>query len=166
MKRHFVLLIPPLVLQLLLAAQQVSTVQKGLARRQETLPIPTSTTVYEPYFNEGRGYWERNRLVYVYPLDTRVDLYDKDTLRSSFKISIPNSRDVSLSDATVTEDGRLIVSGCYLPQKGQIGCFVGIANPDGRVSPMVNTGKFSPIQVSTWCHGMGDWMGTNWPGFG
>jgi len=104
--------------------------------------------------------------VYVYPLDTRVDLYDKDTLRSSFKISIPNSRDVSLSDATVTEDGRLIVSGCYLPQKGQIGCFVGIASPDGRVSPMVNTGKFSPIQVSTWCHGMGDWMGTNWPGFG
>src|SRR5437879_2670516 len=156
MKRHFVLLIPPLVLQLLLAAQQVSTVQKGLARRQETLPIPTSTTVYEPYFNEGRGYWERNRLVYVYPLDTRVDLYDKDTLRSSFKISIPNSRDVSLSDATVTEDGRLIVSGCYLPQKGQIGCFVGIANPDGRVSPMVNTGKFSPIQVST-CDGATVW---------
>jgi hypothetical protein len=156
MKRHVVVLTLPLVLQLLLAAQQVSTIHKAAALRQAALPAPTSTTAYDPYFNEGRGYWERNRLIYVHPRDTRVDLYDKDTLRSSVKISIPNSRDVSLSDATVTEDGRLIVSGCYLPEKGQIRRFVGIANPDGRVSPMVDTGRFSPKQIDT-CGGATVW---------
>ena len=44
--------------------------------------------------------------------DVRVDLYDKDTLRSSVKVSIPNTNPVHVFDATVTEDGRLIVAGC------------------------------------------------------
>jgi hypothetical protein len=156
MKRHFVVMIFPLVLPLFLAAQQLSTIRRAAALEQAPLPPPTSTTAYDPDFNQGRGYWVRNHLVYVHPHDTRVDLYDKDTFRSSVKISIPNSRDVSLSDATVAEDGRLIVSGCYLPEKGQIRCFLGIANADGRVSPMVDTGKFSPKQVST-CDGATVW---------
>ncbi len=90
------------------------------------------------------------------PVTVRVDLYDKDTFRSSVKVSIPNSRRVDVSDATVTEDGRLIVSGCYLPENGRRHCFVGVANPDGQVSPMVDTGKFSPMQVST-CEGASVW---------
>jgi hypothetical protein len=156
MKRWLVALILPLSLHLLLAAQQLPSVRKAVSPKDPALPVPTSTTAYDPYFSEGRGYWERNYLIYVHPGDVRVDLYDKDTLRSSFKVAVPNSNDVSLSDATVTEDGRLIVSGCYFPEKGQIHCFVGVANPDGQVSPMVDTGKFSPIQVST-CDGVTVW---------
>lgn len=149
MKRQFVALILPFILHPFLGAQRVATFHKKVSHKQPALPAPTSTTAYDPYFSEGRGYWERNDLIYVHPNDVRVDLYDKDTFRSSVKVLIPKSRDVSVSDATVTEDGRLIVSGCYLPEKGQTHCFVGLANSDGRVSPMVDTGKFSPQQIST-----------------
>ena len=76
----------------------------------DSSPGPTSATAYDPYFYEGGGYWERSYLIYAPPRDVRVDLYDKDTLRSSVKVSIPNSNDVHVFDATVTEDGRLIVS--------------------------------------------------------
>jgi hypothetical protein len=86
----------------------------------------------------------------------RVDLYDKDTFRSSVKVSIPNTNRVHVFDATVTEDGRLIVSGCYLPENGRRHCFVGVANPDGHVSPIVDTEKFSPMQIST-CDGASVW---------
>jgi hypothetical protein len=74
-------------------------------------------------------------MVYVPPRDdVRVDLYDKDTLRSSVKVSIPNTNRVHVFDATATKDGRLIVSGCYLSETGQRHCFVGLADPDGHVS--------------------------------
>jgi len=86
----------------------------------------------------------------------RVDLYDKDTFGSSVKVAIPNTNRGHVFDATVTEDGRLIVAGCYLSETGQRHCFVGFANPDGHVSPMVDTGKFSPMQVST-CDGATVW---------
>jgi hypothetical protein len=79
----------------------------------------------------------------------RVDLYDKGTFRSSVKVSISDSNDARVSDATVTEDGRLIVSGSYWTAKGRIHGFVGVANPDGHILPMVDTGKFSPRQVTT-----------------
>jgi hypothetical protein len=89
----------------------VSTFHKTVAHKQTALPPATSTTAYDPYFYEGRGYWERNFLVYVPPRDdVRVDRYDKDTLRSSVKVSIPNTNRVHVFDATVTEDGRLIVA--------------------------------------------------------
>ena len=157
MKRQFVIWILPFILHPCLAAQQVSTFQKTVAHKQPALPAPTSTTAYDPYFYEGRGYWERNFLVYVPPRDdVRVDLYDKDTFRSSVKVSIPNTNRVHLFDATVTEDGRLIVAGCYLSETGQRHCFVGLANPDGHVSPMVDTGRFSPTQVSA-CDGATVW---------
>ena len=134
MKRLLGVWFLPFILCPFLVAQQVSTFQKTAAHKQSTLPAPTSTTAYDPYFYEGRGYWERNFLVYVPPTDyVRVDLYDKDTFRSSVKVSIPNTNRVYVSDATATEDGRLIVSGCYLPEKGQIHCFLGLANPDGHV---------------------------------
>ena len=111
MKRLFVVWILPFILHPFLAAQQVSF-HKTVALKHSALPAPTSTTAYDPYFYEGRGYWERNFLVYVPPRDdVRVDLYDKDTLRSSVKVSIPNTNRVHVFDATVTEDGRLIVSG-------------------------------------------------------
>jgi hypothetical protein len=157
MSKQLVVLTLPLILGLFVAAQQVSTAQSGVAHGQRTLPAPTSTTAYDPYFPVGRGYWERNYLIYVPPRDyVRVDLYDKDTFRSSVKVSIPNSNDAGVSDATVTEDGRLIVSGSYWAEKGLIHGFVGVANPDGRVSPMVDTGMFSPRQVTT-CDGASVW---------
>ncbi|HEX8892263.1 MAG TPA: hypothetical protein VF783_03010, partial [Terriglobales bacterium] len=157
MKRLFVVWFLPVILCPFLAAQQESAFHKTVALKQSALPAPTSTTAYDPYFYEGRGYWERNFLVYVPPRDdVRVDLYDKDTLRSSVKVSIPNTNRVHVLDATVTEDGRLIVAGCYLPETGQRHCFVGVTNLDGHVSPIVDTGKFSPIEVST-CDGATVW---------
>jgi hypothetical protein len=157
MSRQLVASTLPLIFSLFVAAQQVSTTQDAVAHKQSALPAPTSTTAYDPYFSEGRGYWEGNYLVYVPPRDdVRVDLYDKDTFRSSVKVSIPNTNRVHVFDATVTEDGRLIVSGCYLPENGRRHCFVGIASADGHVSPMVDTGKFSPMQVST-CDGASVW---------
>jgi hypothetical protein len=157
MNRHLVVLTLPLIFNLFAAAQQVSTTLDAVLHKQTALPAPTSTTAYDPYFYEGRGYWERSYLVYVPPRDdVRVDLYDKDTFRSSVKVSIPNTHSVHVFDATVTEDDRLIVSGCYLPENGRRQCFVGVANADGRVSPIVDTGKFSPMQVST-CDGASVW---------
>jgi hypothetical protein len=104
MKRQFVVWTLPLILNPFLAARQVSTVHETVAHKPAALPAPTSTTAYDPYFYEGRGYWERNFLVYVPPRDdVRVDLYDKDTLRFSVKVSIPNTNRVYVSDATVTE---------------------------------------------------------------
>lgn len=130
--------------------------QASSAIHRAGLSAPTSTTSYEPFFSEGMGYWERGSLVYVAPRDTRVDLYDKDTMRSSVRVSIPRARDLSVSDATVTEDGRLIVSGCYLPYSGRIHCFIGVAHSDGSLSPTVDTGLFSPRQIST-CDGTSVW---------
>ncbi len=156
MNRHFVALILPLVLHLFLAAQQAPTVEKAAAHAPATLPDPTSTTAYDPYFSEGRGYWERNHLIYVDPLVPRVDIYDKDKFRSSVKVLIPDSKDTRVTDATATEDRRIIVSGCYLPWKDHIRCFIGVAHPDGHVSPMVDTGKFSPKQISS-CDGATVW---------
>jgi hypothetical protein len=157
MSKQLVVLTLPLIFSLFVAAQQVPTTPSAAGSDQKTLPAPTSATVYDPYFPEGRGYWERNYLVYVPPRDyVRVDLYDKDKFRSSVKISIPGSNDTRLFDATVTEDGRLIVSGCYWPEKQPIHCFVGVANADGHISPMVDTGKFSPMQVTT-CDGASVW---------
>ncbi|HEX8893537.1 MAG TPA: hypothetical protein VF783_09440 [Terriglobales bacterium] len=111
MKRQFVVWILAFVLHPFLTAQQVSTFQETVA--QPALPAPTSMTAYDPYFYEGRGYWERNFPVYVPPRDqVRVDLYDKDTLRSSVRVSIPNTNRVHVFDRTVPEDGQLIVAGC------------------------------------------------------
>jgi len=155
--RLFVVWILPFIFHPFLAAQQVSTFHKTVAHKQPALPPATSTTAYDPYFYEGRGYWERNFLVYVPSRDdVRVDLYDKDTLRSSLKVSIPNTNRVHVFDATVTEDGRLIVAGCYVSETGQRHCFVGLADLDGHVSPIVDTGKFSPTKVSA-CDGATVW---------
>ena len=129
MKRHFVLLIPPLVLQLLLAAQQVSTVQKGLARRQETLPIPPSTTVYEPYFNEGRGYWERNHLVYVWhtwPERSAWCLWpvERHGRRASGLFTRWRTRVVFLLSAEVVRPGAVARTAQEIPsvfQQGRVG---------------------------------------------
>jgi hypothetical protein len=157
MSKQLVVLTLSLIFSLFVAAQQVSTAQSAVAKAQKALPAPTGTTAYDPYFPVGRGYWERNYLIYVPPSDyVRVDLYDKDTFRSSVKVSISDSNDAGVSDATVTEDGRLIVSGSYWTAKGRIHGFVGVANPDGHILPMVDTGKFSPRQVTT-CNGASVW---------
>jgi HSP20 family molecular chaperone IbpA len=101
----------------LLAAQQTTGVPKEAKVKSLKLPAPTSTTAYDPFFSEGRPVWERGYLVYVDPHSPRVDLYDKDKDRASVKVVIPGFSDLTLSDATVTEDGRLIVSGARTQMK-------------------------------------------------
>jgi hypothetical protein len=142
----------------LLAAPPTSgAAKRAKIRDHPTLPAPNGTTAYEPFFNEGRGHWERDYLVYVDPRSPRVDLYDKDKNRASIRVVIPGYGDFSLSDATVTVDGRLIISGCGRTDVGgKIHCFLGIASRDGRVTPIVDTERFAPRVIST-CDGETVW---------
>src|ERR1700680_2364368 len=158
MKRNlgFGLLLPMFGLALL-AAQQAPPAPNVAKVKGPTLPVPNSTTAYDPFFSEGRGLWERNYLVYIDPRSPRVDLYDKDKNVASVKVIIPGYGDFSLSDATVTPDGRLIISGCGRADVGgKIHCFLGIASRDGRVSPVVDTERFAPRAIST-CDGETVW---------
>jgi len=89
-------------------------------------------------------------MVYIEPLSPRVELYDKDKSQVSVKVTIPGFSSFSLSDATVTPNGKLIVAGCaHADIGGKIHCFIGIAAHDGRVSPMVDTDRFAPMNIST-----------------
>lgn len=147
----------PLFSLSILAAQQTTDMPKVAEVKSLTLPAPTSTTAYDPFFSEGRPVWERGYLVYVDPHSSRVDLYDKDKDRASVKVVILGYSDLTLSDATVTQDGRLIVSGCsHADEGGKIHCFIGLASREGRVSPIVDTERFAPRKIST-CDGETVW---------
>ncbi|MGA9965566.1 MAG: hypothetical protein WBQ10_10225 [Terriglobales bacterium] len=62
-----------------------------------------------------------------------------------------------MSDATVTLDGHLIISGCsFADVGGKIHCFIGLASRDGHVSPLIETVRFAPMKVST-CDGETVW---------
>jgi len=130
-------------------SQQPQDTTKVVEAPQLALAAPESTTAYDPFFQQGRGVWERDYLVYVhaYP-DSFVDLYDKDTFRASIKISIPNARSVSLSDASVSPGGKLIVSGCALLEDGARQCFVGRVDREGQLDPMLDTRKYAVTRVS------------------
>jgi hypothetical protein len=152
----FALLLPMFVTSLLVAQRTTGRLTPAEAKAL-TLPAPNSTTAYDPFFSEGRGYWERDYLVYVNPFSPRVDLYDKDKDQTSVKVVIPGYSDFSLSDGTVTPDGHLIVSGCsFADEGGKIHCFIGIASRDGHVSPLIDTGRFAPMKIST-CDGATVW---------
>src|SRR5689334_20706883 len=70
------------------------------------LPAANSTTAYDPFFAEGRPYWERRYMYYVDPHIPRVDVYDKDKSRDSIKVNILGTNgDISLSDATISPQG-------------------------------------------------------------
>ncbi|MGH9499411.1 MAG: hypothetical protein ACRD3L_09740 [Terriglobales bacterium] len=121
------------------------------------MPAPHSTTAYDPFFSDGRPVWERDYLVYVDPYSPRVDLYDKDKSRASIKVAISGYSDLELVDATVTQDGRAIVTGCAdADEDGTIHCFIGLASREGRVSPVVDTERFVPDVIST-CDGEAVW---------
>jgi hypothetical protein len=151
----FVLL--PIFAIALLAAQQ-STQSPNMAKvKGPASSAPNSETAYDPFFSEGRGYWERDYLVYVDPHSPRVDLYDKDKDQASVKVAIPGYGDFSLSDGTVTPDGHLVISGCsHADEGGQIHCFIGLASRDGHVSPLIDTERFAPARIST-CDGVTVW---------
>lgn len=139
------------------AAQQTTGVPNSTTTKSSTLPAPNSMTAYDPFFSEGRGYWERDYLVYVDPHSPRVDLYDKDKNVASVKVRIPGYSDFSLSDGTVTPDGHLVISGCsHADEGGKIHCFIGLASRDGYVSPLVDTETFSPTKIRT-CDGATVW---------
>ena len=144
-------LLLPMVAIALLSAQQAPN------RPIIAGPAPNSMTAYDPFFSEGRGYWERDYLVYVDPRSPRVDLYDRDKNQASAKVVIPGYSDFSLSDATVTPDGHLLISGCsFADVGGKIHCFIGPASRDGHVSPLIDTERFAPMKIST-CDGVAVW---------
>jgi len=156
--RHpgFVLLLPMFAVSLLLT-QETTRAPKSATVKGPTLPAPDSTTAYDPFFSEGRGYWERDYLVYVDPRSPRVELYDKDKDQASVRVTIPGYSGFSLSDATVTLDGHLIISGCSRADVGgKIHCFIGLASRDGHVSPLIDTERFAPMKIST-CDGSTVW---------
>ncbi len=158
MKKYSVLaLLLPTFAVALLAGQQRTGAPNLAEVKGLTLPSPNSMTAYDPFFGEGRGYWERDYLVYVDPRSPRVELYDKDKDQASVKVAIPGYSDLSLTDATVTPDGHLVVSGCsHADEGGKIHCFIGLASRDGRVSPLIDTGRFSATRIST-CDGATVW---------
>jgi hypothetical protein len=140
-----------------LAAQPTTGAPKNADPKGLTLPAPNSMTAYDPFLSEGRGYWERDSLVYVAPRSPRVDLYDKDKDHASVKVVISGFSDFSLSDATVTPDGDLVISGCSRADEGgKVHCLIGLASRDGHVSPLIDTGAFSPTRIST-CDGATVW---------
>jgi len=129
----------------------------GAETKISSLPVPSGMTAYDPFFSEGWAYWERDYLVHIEPRSPRVDLYDKDKVRASIKVVIPGYSDFTETDATVTRDGHLLVSGCSRADVGgKIHCFIGTASPDGHVSPIVDTGRFAPVGIST-CDGENVW---------
>jgi len=141
----------------LLPAQQPLGTPRGIEIQHATLPAPSGTTAYDPFFSEGRPVWERDYLVYVEPLSPRVELFDKDKDLASVKVTIPGFSDLTLSDATVTTDGKLIVAACSRADVGgKIHCFIGLASRDGRVSPIIDTERFAPRTIST-CDGSTVW---------
>ena len=155
--RHPTLFLLPMFAVSLLFAQEATRAPQPAAVKGPTLPAPNSTTAYEPFFSEGRGHWERDYLVYVDPRSPRVDLYDKDKNQASVRVAIPGYSDFSLSDATVTLDGHLIVSGCsFADVGGKIHCFIGLTSRDGHVSPLIDTERFAPMKIST-CDGATVW---------
>ena len=164
MKGHSgLLLLLPTFAVALLAAQQTTDAPNLATRKGPTLPAPNSMTAYDPFFSEGRGRWEREYLVYVDPRSPRVELYDKDKDKdkdkdqASVKVAIPGYSDLSLTDATVTPDGHLVVSGCSRADDGgKIHCFMGLASRDGHVSQLIDTERFAPMQIST-CDGATVW---------
>jgi hypothetical protein len=158
MKAHrgFVLLLPMFAMALL-SAQQTTSRPTVAEVKAPTLLAPNSATAYDPFFSEGRGFWQRDYLVYVDQRSPRVDLYDKDKNQASVNVVIPGYSDFSLSDATVTPDGRLIISGCSRADVGgKIHCFIGLASRDGHVSPLIDTGRFAPMKINT-CDGATVW---------
>jgi hypothetical protein len=155
MYRRIVLLLVSMYAVALVAEQRSTGARNGAEGL--ALPAPNSTTAYEPFFHEGRGYWERDYLVYVDPLTPRVDVYDKDKNVASVKVTIPGYSSFSLSDATVTTDGHLVISGCsFADEGGKIHCFIGLADRNGHVSPLVDTERFAPSRIST-CDGTTVW---------
>src|SRR5579863_3792430 len=124
--RHSGYVLLPVFAVSLVLAQQTTRAPNAAKVKGPTLPAPNSTTAYDPFFGEGRGDWERDYLVYVEPHSPRVELYDKDKDQASVKVAIPGYSDFSLSDATVTLDGHLIISGCsHADEGGKIHCFIG-----------------------------------------
>jgi hypothetical protein len=158
MKRHpEAVLLLPLFAIALLAAQQTTGAPKVADPKSPTLPAPNSMTAYDPFFSEGRGYWERDYLVYVDPRSPRVDLYDKDKNVASVKVTTPGYSDFSLSEGTVTPDGHLVISGCsHADEGGKIHCFIGLTSRDGHVLPLIDTGRFAPMKISI-CDGATVW---------
>jgi len=137
-----------LTLSLLLAYS--SHQEQSSTESTSHLPAPNSTTAYDPFFSEGRAYWERYYMYHVDPHVPRVDVYDKDKSRTSIKVNIPRTNgDISLTDATITPEGKVIVSGSAMLVGGKHFQFVGVGNRDGRVSPLVDTARFVVTQVST-----------------
>ncbi|HZR27504.1 MAG TPA: hypothetical protein VFA71_01885, partial [Terriglobales bacterium] len=121
------------------------------------LPAPNKTTAYLPYWSLGRGIWKGDNLVFIDPHVPRVDLYDKDSLYSSIKVKFPDNAEVWLYDAIVTTSGRLIVSGWYKPDVGEIHDFIGMPDIEGHVSPIIDTGSFIPRMITTCDNGATIW---------
>ena len=158
MKRRLVLaLVLPMVALTYVAAQQESNMLKAASFTQATLPAPNSTTAYQPFWSLGRGFWKGDNLIFLDPRVPRIDLYDKNSIRTSVKVKFPDNADVRLYDAIVTADGHLIVSGSYKPDVGEIHDFIGMPDIEGHVSPIIDTGSFIPRMISTCDNGATIW---------
>jgi hypothetical protein len=156
-KRLFLVLAVPIVALTFGGAQQNPDLLKNVSLTQASLPAPNSTTAFNPYWAIGRGYWKGNRLVFIDPHVPRVDLYDKDSMVSSTRVKFSESADARVYDAIVTSTGRLLVAGSYQPGTGDWHGFVGFPDAEGQVSPIVDTGSFSPTKLSTCDDGATVW---------
>jgi len=148
-KRLFLAWILPAFAIMFAPAQQSSELLKTTSLTPSALPAPHSMTAFNPYWSLGRGFWKGGNLIFLEPRQPRVDLYDKDSIRSSIKVKFPGNADVRLYDAIVTKNGRLIVSGCYKPDISDWHCFIGFPNAEGRVSQIVDTKELEPRTIST-----------------
>lgn len=158
-KRLFLAIVLPMLALTVTLAQQSSDPLKNVSLTATSLPAPNGMTAYNPYWAHGRGFWKGDNLVFIDPRAPRVDLYNKDSIYSSIKIKFPDNADVHVYDAIVTTKGRLIVSGCYKTDidSSNWHCFIGFANSDERVSPIVDTKEFTPQTISTCDDGATVW---------
>ena len=156
-KRLFLAWILPAFAIMFAPAQQSSELLKTTSLTPSALPAPHSMTAFNPYWSLGRGFWKGGNLIFLEPRQPRVDLYDKDSIRSSIKVKFPGNADVRLYDAIVTKNGRLIVSGCYKPDISDWHCFIGFPNAEGRVSQIVDTKELEPRTISTCDDGATVW---------
>ena len=110
-KRLFLPWILPAFAIMFAPAQQSSELLKTTSLTPSALPAPHGMTAFNPYWSLGRGFWKGGNLIFLEPRQPRVDLYDKDSIRSSIKVKFPGNADVRLhariARLETWPDGRL-----------------------------------------------------------
>jgi len=147
-----------------LIAQQPQPSQHSLAvpHRQAGLPEPASIWARHWGLRWEKGYLiTYDELPGGSPEKPTVVLYDRSgQVTREAIVWFKDARTVSISDATVSKAGELVVSGGTENEAGVIANFIASIGSDGRVSRVVRTTPFLPLHLcdpgdgTVWSYGV------------